>query len=242
MCEEWMPGLKFRLSLEEFHRLPRNPAFKYEYWDRLAQLTPRPRHFHGLLELARPEPTPPLSHDLCLRPVQDGDRHDLASLFAASFATIQPFGSLDDELRREAARHCLDKTFTGGDGPMVSWASFVVEEKESQRPNGAILVTLLPDGDPTEPDSYYWNEPPPADCIERRLGRPHVTWVFVSPQRRGDGLGSTLLAAAVHSLHQLGFTQLLSTFLLGNDSSMLWHWRNGFQLLPYPGSKRLRRR
>jgi hypothetical protein len=31
---------------------------------------------------------------------------------------------------------------------------------------------------------------------------------------------------------------LASTFLLGNESSMLWHWRNGFQLLQYPGSRR----
>jgi hypothetical protein len=36
----------------------------------------------------------------------------------------------------------------------------------------------------------------------------------------------------------MGFTHLASTFLLGNDSSMLWHWRNGFQLAGYPGSRR----
>jgi hypothetical protein len=27
--------------------------------------------------------------------------------------------------------------------------------------------------------------------------------------------------------------------MLGNHSSMLWHWRNGFRLLPYPASRRL---
>ena len=26
--------------------------------------------------------------------------------------------------------------------------------------------------------------------------------------------------------------RLASTFLLGNDSSTLWHWRNGFRLQP----------
>jgi hypothetical protein len=26
--------------------------------------------------------------------------------------------------------------------------------------------------------------------------------------------------------------------MLGNESSMLWHWRNGFRLLEHPGSIR----
>jgi hypothetical protein len=49
------------------------------------------------------------------------------------------------------------------------------------------------------------------------------------------------LAAAVRELLALGYTQLASTFLAGNDSSTLWHWRNGFQLLAYPGSLRAMR-
>jgi hypothetical protein len=32
--------------------------------------------------------------------------------------------------------------------------------------------------------------------------------------------------------------RLSSTFLQGNDSSLLWHWRNGFELLENPGSRR----
>jgi hypothetical protein len=36
----------------------------------------------------------------------------------------------------------------------------------------------------------------------------------------------------------MGFVQLATTFLVGNDASMLWHWRNGFQLLQYPNSRR----
>jgi L-amino acid N-acyltransferase YncA len=51
-------------------------------------------------------------------------------------------------------------------------------------------------------------------------------------------MGTALLAAATRELLRLGYTELLSTFMLGNDSSMLWHWRNGFRLLAYPGSVR----
>jgi L-amino acid N-acyltransferase YncA len=83
---------------------------------------------------------------------------------------------------------------------------------------------------------------PPADCIEKRLGRPHLTWIFVTRFLAGKGVGSLLLTAAVTKLRALGFTQLLTTFVLGNDSSMLWHWRNGFELLSYPNSIRVRSR
>jgi hypothetical protein len=97
-------------------------------------------------------------------------------------------------------------------------------------------VTLLPPGDPCAWDSYSWPGPPPEDSIARRLGRPHLTWIFAA--RAGQGTGTALLAAAVRGLLGLGYTELASTFLLGNESSMLWHWRNGFRLLPYPGSWR----
>jgi hypothetical protein len=49
-----------------------------------------------------------------------------------------------------------------------------------------------------------------------------------------------LLAAAGNALLELGYRELLTTFMLGNESSMLWHWRNGFRLLAYPGSFRHR--
>ena len=102
-------------------------------------------------------------------------------------------------------------------------------------------ITLLPEGDPCDWDSYYWHRPPPADCLERCLGRPHLTWIFVLPLHAGQGVGTALLAAAVRELLALGYTELASTFMIGNDSSMLWHWRNGFRLLAYPGSRRLMR-
>jgi GNAT superfamily N-acetyltransferase len=124
---------------------------------------------------------------------------------------------------------------------LIEQASFVALDKNN-RPGtkiGAILVTLLPDGDVMDPDSYYWREPPPADCIRNRQGRPHLTWIFVSPLEVGQGVGTALLTAAGNKLFEMGFTQLVTTFISGNDSSMLWHWRNGFRLLAYPGSRRL---
>jgi L-amino acid N-acyltransferase YncA len=62
--------------------------------------------------------------------------------------------------------------------------------------------------------------------------------IFVSPFFAGKGVGTLLLSVAVRELLDQGYQQPASTFLIGNDSSMLWHWRNGFRLLPCPGSIR----
>jgi GNAT superfamily N-acetyltransferase len=237
MCDEWMRGLELALTDEQFRRLPRNGAFRYDYLDGKGYVAPRPRHYHALLDLA------PIDADevegVCLRPVRPGDWGALVGLFAEAFAGAQPFAALDGATRREAAEACLSHTRTGGDGPWVERASAVARDPDG-RPIGAILVTLLPRDDPCAWDSYQWHEPPPPDCLARGLGRPHLTWVFVAPGLAGRGIGTLLLAAAVRELLALGYRQLLSTFLLGNEASALWHWRNGFRLLAYPGSKRRR--
>ena len=53
MCDEWMPTIKLPLTPDQFHQLPRNPAYKYEYLDSQTYLSPRPRHYHALLDLER---------------------------------------------------------------------------------------------------------------------------------------------------------------------------------------------
>jgi len=236
MCDEWMSVVTLPLSLEQFHQLPRNPAYKYEYLEGEAYLTPRPRFYHALLDLTQlaEAPTP---RGVSLRPMGDADKDDLERIFAAAFDRQPPFSGLESERRKEAARRSLQKTRDGGDGPWLPAASFVAVEDDKQ-PVGGIFITLLPDEDPAEWDSFHWREPPPPDCVESRLGRPHVTWIFVGPWHAGTGTGTALLATAGATLRQMGYRQLASTFLVGNDSSMLWHWRNGFQLQAHPGSRR----
>jgi GNAT superfamily N-acetyltransferase len=219
MCDEWMPAIKLPLGRDEYHRLPRNPAYKYEYLDGHAYLTPRARHYHALLDLATFRPGAEPVDPVALRRAEASDFTDLIPLFAAAFRCIQPFGSLDDAMRKEAAQQALERTRTGGDGPLIGRASFVALDGENGRTIGALFVTLLPGGDPCDWDSYYWSEPPPADAVERRLGRPHLTWVFVSPLCVGHGVGTALLAAAVRELWALGYVEMASTFMIGNDSS-----------------------
>ncbi len=239
MCDEWMDGLQLPLTIEQFHRLPRNAAYKYEYLEGTAYLSPRPKFFHAVLDLAPPGEHPlPGAADVALRPVEADDWEGLAPLFGAAFRGVVPFGGLEDGPRREAARKSLRFTRDGGDGPWIERASFVAVDGEDDRAVGAILVTLLPDEDPSEWGAFHWKEPPAADCLERGLGRPHLTWVFVSPLESGRGVATALLNAAARELLALGYRQLASTFLLGNDGSVLWHWRCGFRLATYAGSLR----
>jgi GNAT superfamily N-acetyltransferase len=237
VCDEWMPLLQLRLTPAQFRQLPRHAAYRYDFLDGEAWINPRPRYYHALLDLdglalegaAALEP----------RPLHPADWEELVEVFATAFRNQQPFAGLDEETRRGAARRSLEQTRDGGDGPWVEAASFVAADAEG-RPIGAILITLLPEHDPTDWDAYHWSSPPPPDCVARCLGRPHLTWVFVHPERAGRGVGTALLGAAAAALRGRGYTSLLSTFLAGNDSSMLWHWRAGFRLLTHPGSRRRR--
>lgn len=241
MLDKWYEAIKIPLTVEQFHKLPQNRAYKYEYFDNQAWLTPRPKSYHALLDLNAFEPPIKVGIDeaIAVRPVADADWEGLPKVFAAAFHRVQPFASLDQERQTKAAEECLGRTREGEDGPLIRPACFVAERESDGAVVGGLLTTLAPKGDLTDFGTLRWKESPPPDVLERTLGRPHLTWVFVSPRFSGHGVGTALLVSSVNELKQLGYTELASTFLLGNEASTLWHWRIGFQLLAYPGSTRL---
>jgi len=238
MLHDWYRAVQVSMSLDEFHRLPRNPAYKYDYIDGMAHLSPRLRTLNGLLDLKPLDaPSSLRAFDLVMfRPLQPADWTAFPELFAGAFARVQPFASLNELERRQAACECLEQTRTGGDGPPIARACFVAETNGQVL--GGILITLIPNREPGE----WWDglcpEPPPLNAAAMGLARAHLTWVFVAPLYSNHGIGSALLAHAVNALMADGFTDLATTFLVGNEVSALWHWRNGFRLLPYPGSMR----
>jgi hypothetical protein len=241
MLDKWYRCLRLDISIQQFHELPRNPAYKYEYFQDHALLSPRPKNFNALLDLISMEAVPAVkfTEPIGVRPLRDDDWQPLGKLFAWAFGRVQPFAGLNEADRLQASHDCLEQTRTGGDGPFIAPASFVAERATGGHLLGAILVTLIPKRPLGEWWDGRWKDPPPADAVEKRIGRPHLTWVFVNPHIAFHGLGSALLAHSVEALLGLGFAELASTFLLGNDSSMLWHWRNGFRLAAYPGSPRV---
>jgi hypothetical protein len=234
MADNHFHRIELHLSFDEFHRLPRNSAYKYEYFDGRAVLSPRPKYHHAVLDLH-----PLVDVEPCdVRPLPAGEIVGLAELFRAAFHRTQPFAGLGDEEALAASRECLEKTATGGDGPLVEAACFQAFERHFDWPVGAILITLLPADVLENWRVHAWVESPPPDAVKRRLGCPHLTWVFVSPWVERRGVGTALLAESVRVLLEMGYARLASTFLLGNDSSTLWHWRNGFRLQPLFGGIR----
>jgi GNAT superfamily N-acetyltransferase len=225
MIDDWFEVLRLPISFELFRSLPQNPAYKYEYLGEYALLSPRPKSYHARLEL-KPTPAPEIIEawrPVVVRPLQDDDWERLPKLFSAAFHRVQPFAGLADERRLVAARLCLEKTRSGGDGPLIAPACMVAVA-EDDHPVGAALVTI-------RDDVEGWDE-------EDVRSVAHLTWIFVAPLIARHGIGSALLALAVNALVDAGHGTLASTFLLGNESRMLWHWRNGFRLLSYPGSPR----
>ena len=207
MCEQWMPTIRLPMTPEAFRQLPRNPAYIYDYQESRAILSPKTRHFHAALDLLALKPEGnELSRGISLRHLLDGDFDELVGLFVEAFRGVQPYGSLDDDTRRRAAFDALERAYTGGDGPWIRQASFAAVR--SGKLVGALMTTLVPPGDPTDWHSYRWQEPPPPDAIERRLGRPHLTWIFVAPDSAGQGVGTTLLCAAAAELRGLGIPRI----------------------------------
>jgi len=243
MLDDWYRTLHLPMTVEQFHALPRNPAYKYEYIDGQAWLTPRPRSFNALLEL-KPRPAPQVldvaTGPVTVRPLAGADWTVLPKLFATAFERVPPFCSLNTHDCYQAAAAAIHQTKSGGDGPIIESACFVAECDEPPRVVGAILVTLIPRRKEGDWWDGTWNAPPDTEDARHLLGRPHLTWVFVAPRLAQRGLGSTLLAHSVNALIELEYNELASTFLFGNESTMLWHWRNGFRLLPYAGSQRRR--
>ncbi len=241
MINRWFTTIELPITLEQLRTLPRNAAYKYEYIGGKAYLSPRPKQYHGMLELRPGDET--VRSDVADGPIRirrltEQDWEKLPESFAAAFARVQPFASLTKEDGLKAAASCLRQTREGGDGPLIETACLVAQSDKRGDVVGAVLVTNMPDVDLTSFDDVRWPEGPPADWLENKLGRPHLTWIFVENWCAGHGIGTALLAAVSNALLAIGYEKLASTFLLGNESSMLWHWRNGFALLAYPASHR----
>src|SRR4051794_2453951 len=102
MWSKCMRMVRIRMSIKEFHQLPRHAAYKYEYLDGEAWLSPRPKTYHALLDLRRQEP-PVETGRVTTRHASAGDWDDLSALFSAAFCDRPPFLGLDDRKRRAAA-------------------------------------------------------------------------------------------------------------------------------------------
>src|ERR1019366_5857416 len=119
MSDEWMPSLKLKLSRDDFDRLPRHPAYKYELLEGVTYISPWPRYSHAELRLARFRVDRSDVTKLLLRPAKVADVEALIPILLGAFARLQPFGSLGEEKTHAAAEKSLRQAFAGGDDPLI---------------------------------------------------------------------------------------------------------------------------
>jgi predicted GNAT family acetyltransferase len=239
MIDDWFRTVRLKITIDEFHRLPRTLGYKHEYYGGQCVLTPRPKNCYAVLNLAEFKPPPPMSarEEVAVRPPRDSDWEALGKCCGFAFHRIPPFDSLNADEKRQAGRDCMEHTRNGGDGPLIAEASMVaVDEKDE--PLGALLIVVKPAKYSADPWHHDWRGTPPADAVASGGGQAHLDWVFVSHWHVGRGVASSMLAASIPKLREMNYESLTSTFMLGNGESMAWHWRNGFVLLPNPASMR----
>ena len=118
--------MRFRMGLHRWHYLPRHPAYKYEYLNGKAWITPRPRSVDSLLDFANWRGVRPLSEDdrlsretIRIRPMTDDDWEPLREIFYLAFQNEEPFKSLSRRRAKLMVDACLDFTRRGGDEPLI---------------------------------------------------------------------------------------------------------------------------
>jgi GNAT superfamily N-acetyltransferase len=229
------------MSFGSYMRLPRHPAYKFEYWDGQLRITPRWNSHAMYLALRSPSAEEVVNDGdglAAIRPLASGDWEVLPEVLARAFADSPPLGVLSSRRRIWAARDWLWSTRDGDDGPLVEPACVVaVDRNDSARVLGALIVTQMAGFTRT----WYVGRrlavaPPPPDLADGRE-QPQISWVFVDPAVSGRGIAKDLLASATRSLWNSGYRELASATDCGNVTSMAWHWRNGFMLLPHRSAR-----
>jgi GNAT superfamily N-acetyltransferase len=225
-------SMRFRVSWRKWQYLPRHPAYKYEYFDGQAQLTPRPKPVDMLLDLEKWKGPKPLgssdfqSHNMVrIRQITDADWPALIETFYFAFVSEEPFKSLSSHHAKRAARECLEFTRKGGDEKLIDGACLLAEQVAADKPNLILGAALIADIRPPHLMEKLRAIAPDLASV------PHLTWLFVNRLRARHGIGTFLLDRVVGALRSMGRSHLASTTSLGSDASLLWHWKNGFTLL-----------
>ena len=219
MLEDWFQTLEFPMSLAKWRCLPRNAAYKYEYIEGQAQITPEPPGVDVVLELKSFAPTPPDDGEKwTVRPLTAGDWELLPDVMAAAFARVAPFATFSDHELGPVAADCIAATRAGKDGSLLPEACMALLNDSAAATGeplvGAAIVTVRP-----------------GETIDGPLV-PLLTWIFVNPWVKRRGGGVALLWATVAALRSLSHSHLESVVCPGNHATIMWHWKMGFAMGP----------
>jgi len=227
----WFLPIQIPLSWESFQKLPRHPAYRYEFRNEEVCLTGRPILKNCRIGTDTGTASSSLPHGIELLPLTSWSSSELANLFQQAFQNSAPFASLSADDRVRATDEHFLNVLRGRSWPVDWRASRGIRQPGSLDPVGASLVTRVPSADWSDFTDPAWQTQPPENAAESGWGLPHLTWLFIPPQAQRQGFATILLNHARTFLHTQGDQELYSTILVGDHSSLLWHWKQGFQLI-----------
>lgn len=218
--DRYVTPLRLPMAIDTFWRFPHLAAYRTEYLDGHAELTYRPR-----LSMARIAVLPRAERGVAgvaFSRLDVTTHHDaLAKLFVAAFTRVPPVDAMPATTRRHAADAALRHTASDGDGAVVPEACLIATDTHDGHAVGAMIVTRI------QLRADEWPEPDalPADLV-------NLTWAFVAPSHQRRGIAGALLDRTLVALAARGVPWLVSHFSVDNPPAVMWHWRNGFELVP----------
>lgn len=186
------------MSVEEFHALPMELGWKYEYWNGTAHITPS----HGLVIATVPVSLREVKAPVEVRRLCDGDADAVNSAFIEAFADSVDYCDCDREAVARGAEYALND----------------FAKRERRKPSTASHVAIDPE------DSAVIG----AALVSGGAENPILRILFVAPGWRRRGIAAAVVAAALNRLHELGDARLTSSHLLANEASRRWHRAFGF--------------
>jgi len=197
------------MSLAEFRLLPRDPGWKYEYFDDMAHVTPRARVATVRVSVgSRLFETP-----LPLRGVVASDREGLVAAYVAAFDDSAEYCDVTPEGILRSAQENIRDFYAGDRGEALRSSCVAVDEAAEDLVEvvaGAALVTRAKDGSPL------------------------LDMLFVRPRWQRRGLAAALVSWSLRELLAEGEATLRSRYLLANEPSRAWHQDFGFTVEPDP--------
>lgn len=192
------------MTPDEFHRLPRRPGWKHEYWGGKAYIQPRPSvALARALVVVRPISVP---DGFRLRPAAPADAPLLVHAFFDAFRDSIDYWDYPLTRIRADAQESIETCFGGKRGAFHP-ASYIALAPTGRSVAGAALVVGDADG-------------------------PNLDLLFVRPRWQRRGLAVALAQAAMNALHEEGETHLGGGYNVANDASAAVHRRLGFEELP----------
>lgn len=198
-----MKSVHLPMTIEEFHRLPHRLGWKHEYYGGKAHITPAHTAVStASLPVTRRKVAPPCP----LRQPTPDDLDGLVPAFYAAFADTTDYCDMEMQAIVKSGQRVLEGFFDGERGRPLPASRLALE-------------SAVDDGDKIVGAALL---------VEKSNGSAFLDLLFVIPEWRRRGVATALLGDALNALHDEGYPELSSRFLLGNETSRVWHHHFGF--------------